>query len=114
MGFVHVNVFFLEGLGARPHLRPPGIIDFIRRQARSAKYILSVCTGSWLLADAGVLDGKRVTSNKFAFRSVKVSFPTDRLPASLSPTLRKRQALQLLGYPRLAGWWMGTFGPVAG
>jgi len=59
------------GMGARPNIRPPGIIDFIRCQAQCAKYILSVCTGSWLLADAGVLDGKRATSNKAAFSSVK-------------------------------------------
>ena len=65
-------------MGARPHIRPPGIIDFIRCQAQYAKYILSVCTGSWLLADAGVLDGKRATSNKAAFRDVKVSLPPDR------------------------------------
>ena len=69
-------------MGARPHIRPPGIIDFIRSQAQCAKYILSVCTGSWLLADAGVLDGKRATSNKASFRNVKVSLPTDRATAA--------------------------------
>jgi putative intracellular protease/amidase len=85
----------IEGMGARPYIRPPGIIDFIRRQAQSAKYVLSVCTGSWLLADAGVLDGKRATSNKAAFMSVKVSLPTDKGQISiiLSLILRKRPAL---------------------
>ena len=66
---------FSKGMGTRPNIRPPSVIDFIRRQAQCAKYILSVCTGSWLLADAGVLDGKRATSNKAAFRNVKVSLP---------------------------------------
>ncbi len=33
------------------------------------KYLLSVCTGSWLLARAGLLDGKKATSNKFAWEA---------------------------------------------
>ena len=28
---------------------------------------MSVCTGSWLLAKAGIIDGRRVTSNKIYF-----------------------------------------------
>jgi len=68
----HFDILLIPGgWGTRPHVRPPGIVDFIRRQAQGAKYVLSVCTGSWLLADAGVLDGKRATSNKAAFRGVK-------------------------------------------
>ncbi|EGN96516.1 hypothetical protein SERLA73DRAFT_184586 [Serpula lacrymans var. lacrymans S7.3] len=40
------------------------IARFIRQQSSGAKYILSVCTGAWRLAEAGVLKGKRATSNK--------------------------------------------------
>jgi len=49
---------------------PPSIIQFIKRQAPGAKYILSVCTGSWFLAKAGVLNGKKATTNKSAFKHV--------------------------------------------
>lgn len=73
----------LTGMGTRPHLRPPKLIDFIRCQAQSAKYVLSVCTGSWLLADAGILDGKRATSNKLSFKRVKVSLHADKVASAL-------------------------------
>ncbi|KAG8719157.1 hypothetical protein FRC08_003509, partial [Ceratobasidium sp. 394] len=43
------------------------------KQAAGATFILSVCTGSWVLADAGVLDGKRATTNKAAFKDCVAS-----------------------------------------
>ncbi|EEB95292.1 hypothetical protein MPER_05757 [Moniliophthora perniciosa FA553] len=43
------------------------LIDFIRRTYPSLKYLITVCTGSWLAARAGILDGKRATSNKSAW-----------------------------------------------
>ncbi|KAJ7628759.1 class I glutamine amidotransferase-like protein [Roridomyces roridus] len=43
---------------------PKEELDFIRAQAPNAKYILSVCSGAIQLAMAGVLSGKRATTNK--------------------------------------------------
>ncbi|KAK7025065.1 DJ-1 protein-PfpI domain-containing protein [Favolaschia claudopus] len=45
--------------------------EFIKKQAAGAKHILSVCTGSLILARTGLLSGKRATTNKFAFRMVQ-------------------------------------------
>lgn len=42
-------------------------VAFVKEVYPSLKYIISVCTGSTILARAGVLDGKRATTNKKAW-----------------------------------------------
>ena len=42
-------------------------LDWLRARAAAASIVTSVCTGSGLLAKAGLLDGLRATSNKRAF-----------------------------------------------
>ncbi len=37
------------------------MLDFLRRQAAGARWVTSVCTGSLLLAAAGLLQGRRAT-----------------------------------------------------
>ncbi|EJD48743.1 class I glutamine amidotransferase-like protein [Auricularia subglabra TFB-10046 SS5] len=59
------------GPGAHPGHVPQGLLNFVKKQADGAKYVLSVCTGSYALAQAGVLDGKRATTNKAAFKSIE-------------------------------------------
>ncbi|KAJ7030801.1 class I glutamine amidotransferase-like protein [Mycena alexandri] len=57
---------------------PPEEIAFIRTQAPKAKYILSVCTGALQLALAGVLSGKRATTNKAFYHIITETASTAR------------------------------------
>ena len=43
--------------------RTPAKFDFLRRQAWSARFVTSVCTGSLVLGAAGLLEGKRATTH---------------------------------------------------
>lgn len=51
------------GQGSRVQVDNPAFIDFIRRQAAGCKAVLSVCTGSFLLQRAGLLDNKKATTH---------------------------------------------------
>ena len=55
------------GSGTRREVDNAVLLEWLRSQAENARYVTSVCTGSALLARAGLLDGRRATTNKAAF-----------------------------------------------
>lgn len=55
------------GIGTRREVDNPRLIEWLNQRAAAAILVTSVCTGAALLARAGVLDGKRATTNKRAF-----------------------------------------------
>jgi transcriptional regulator GlxA family with amidase domain len=63
------------GFGTLAELKNEALLQWLRTQAESAEIVMSVCSGSSLLAQAGLLDGRRATSNKQYFK-----FATDRAP----------------------------------
>ncbi|MEL7462712.1 MAG: DJ-1/PfpI family protein [Pseudomonadota bacterium] len=55
------------GRGTRRDVENQPLLDWLARSAPKAEIVASVCTGSALLARAGLLDGKAATTNKLAF-----------------------------------------------
>jgi cyclohexyl-isocyanide hydratase len=51
------------GAGSDDMVNDEEMLDFLRRQARGAKYITSVCTGALVLGSAGLLRGYRATTH---------------------------------------------------
>src|SRR5262245_22990558 len=51
------------GPGQQELMEDPAAIEFLQRQARDAKYVTSVCTGSLVLGAAGLLKGRRATTH---------------------------------------------------
>jgi transcriptional regulator GlxA family with amidase domain len=56
------------GFGTIRELKNQATMSFLKEKVPSAKIAMSVCSGSWILAKAGLLDGRRATSNKFYFK----------------------------------------------
>ena len=55
------------GFGTRPLVTEAGFLTWLRDYCAGAEVVASVCTGSALLAAAGLLDGHRATTNKRAY-----------------------------------------------
>lgn len=58
------------GMGTRQLVQNQPFLQIITALVEQANWVLSVCTGSALLAKTGVLNGKRATSNKLSWQWV--------------------------------------------
>ena len=61
------------GQGTRSLVSDELFITTLRNLCNRAKNVLSICTGSALLAKSGVLDNRKATSNKKAFEWVQTT-----------------------------------------
>ena len=65
------TILITGGMGTRTEVTNQIFIDQISRLAVNAEYVLTVCTGTALLARTGLIKGKKATSNKIAFEWVR-------------------------------------------
>jgi len=63
------------GMGTRTEVDNAALIDWLRQRASSAEVVMTVCSGTALLARAGLLDGRRATTNKMFFHEVTEQGP---------------------------------------
>jgi transcriptional regulator GlxA family with amidase domain len=64
------------GWGTRGLVNDDRVIKWIRAQAQDAELVASVCTGSFLLAQAGLLEGRRATTHWKSLDRMEQTFPT--------------------------------------
>jgi transcriptional regulator GlxA family with amidase domain len=68
-------LFIPGGLGTRNLINDQKLIKSLTKLAKNAKYIFTVCTGSSLFSQTGLLDNKKATSNKKALSWTKSIAP---------------------------------------
>lgn len=66
-------------LGMHGLLREKNLIPWIRKNASRARRVVSVCSGAFLLAEAGLLDGRRATTHWAGCDQLKKRHPSIRV-----------------------------------
>lgn len=57
------------GFGVEDAIVDAALMGFVKEQAKSARYVTSVCTGAFVLGQAGLLKGRRATTH-WAYRAL--------------------------------------------
>ena len=71
-----IDTFLVAGgIGCFAALRDRVLVAWIRRAAARSRRVASVCTGAFLLAEAGLLDGRRATTHWGACAALAERYP---------------------------------------
>ncbi|MGU7772332.1 GlxA family transcriptional regulator [Burkholderia sp. MR1-5-21] len=75
------TVIVAGGKGVHAASRDPRLIRWVRLQAERARRVASVCTGAFLLAEAGLLDGRRAVTHWTRCDELASRYPNVRVEA---------------------------------
>ena len=72
----HIDLLLIPGgQGTRPLMHEPPVLQWIAEQSGKAELVLSVCTGSLLLAKAGLLKNQAATTHHTTLELLRQSAP---------------------------------------
>ncbi len=85
IGRKNIDTLIIPGAYSMDHvINKPRLVSWIQTMAARARRVVSVCTGAFLLAEAGLLDGRRVTTHwsraeEFAMRYPELQVEVDSI-----------------------------------
>lgn len=74
---VYDTVMFGAGTAIEP--MTPGLMEFARRSLQTSRRVAAPCTGAFILAEAGLLDGRRATTHWAFAHQLRTRFPAVRI-----------------------------------
>ncbi|NUU63700.1 DJ-1/PfpI family protein [Paenibacillus agri] len=67
------------GMGTRREVHNPNVISWIQEKFPEVELMTSVCTGSFLLAEAGILEDKAATTHWASIERMRETYPSVRV-----------------------------------
>ena len=73
------DILLVPGGGVRNAVANPALIKWVQSQAQKSEHVMSVCTGAFILAKAGVLNGLRATTIAHALDDLAQAAPNTKV-----------------------------------
>ncbi len=74
-GNIPLDTLIVAGIGLPIEPSTPDLLDFVRQAQRQCRRVAAQCTGAFVLAEAGLLDGRHATTHWRYARELQARFP---------------------------------------